>query len=46
MFASVLRDGEAVSHALDEGRHAWLQVVRGALLVEGIELSEGRRRVL
>ncbi|MGB5523108.1 MAG: pirin family protein, partial [Polyangiales bacterium] len=41
MFASVLRDGDAVTHALDEGRHAWLQVVRGTLIVDGTELSEG-----
>jgi redox-sensitive bicupin YhaK (pirin superfamily) len=41
MFASVLRDGEAVTHELSPGRHAWLQVVRGTVLVRGEELAEG-----
>ena len=41
MYASVLRDGETLTHQLSEGRHAWLQVVRGSLVVDGAELSEG-----
>jgi redox-sensitive bicupin YhaK (pirin superfamily) len=41
MFAAVLRDGEAVMHEMAQGRHAWLQVVRGTLLVDGEELVEG-----
>lgn len=41
MFASVLRDGDRVTHELRKGRHAWLQVVRGAIVVNGTELSEG-----
>ena len=41
MYASVLRDAEAVTHELAQGRHAWLQVVRGTLLVDGAELHEG-----
>ena len=41
MYASVLRDAEAVTHELAQGRHAWLQVVRGTLLVDGAELDEG-----
>jgi redox-sensitive bicupin YhaK (pirin superfamily) len=41
MFASVLKDGEAVAHDLEQGRHAWLQVVRGTVLVGDEELSEG-----
>ena len=41
MYASVLRPGEKVTHELEEGRHAWIQVVRGALLVDGTELAEG-----
>jgi redox-sensitive bicupin YhaK (pirin superfamily) len=41
MYASVLADGEQVTHALPEGRHAWLQVVRGKLTVNGVELGEG-----
>jgi redox-sensitive bicupin YhaK (pirin superfamily) len=41
MYASVLADGEEVTHALAEGRHAWLQVVRGNMTVNGVELGEG-----
>ncbi len=41
MYASVLSDGEEVTHSLAKGRHAWLQVVRGDLSVNGVELAEG-----
>ena len=41
IFASVLEEGQRVEHALDAGRRAWLQVVRGALRVEGVSLKEG-----
>ena len=41
MYASLLRDGDRVRHELGEGRHAWLQVVRGAVMVDGVELAEG-----
>jgi hypothetical protein len=41
MFASVLEEGQRVEHALDVGRRAWLQVVRGALRIEGVSLEQG-----
>ena len=41
MYASVLADQEEVTHALTVGRHAWLQVVRGNMTVNGVELGEG-----
>jgi hypothetical protein len=41
MFASVLEEGQRVEHALDVGRRAWLQVVHGALRIEGVSLEEG-----
>ena len=41
MYASVLSDGDEVTHVLAEGRHAWLQVVRGNVTVNGAELGEG-----
>jgi redox-sensitive bicupin YhaK (pirin superfamily) len=41
MFASVLANGEGVTHHLERERHAWLQVVLGTVLVGGEELSEG-----
>jgi hypothetical protein len=41
MFASVLQDGERVTHELAQGRYAWLQIVRGNVIVGGVELAEG-----
>ncbi len=41
MFASVLEDGQRVRHELADGRHAWIQIVRGSVSVDGVELSEG-----
>ncbi len=41
MYASILSDGQTVTHALDRGRHAWLQIVRGTVKVDGLELTEG-----
>jgi redox-sensitive bicupin YhaK (pirin superfamily) len=41
IFAAVLNEGETVSHALPAGRKAWLQVVRGAVALNGAELRAG-----
>ncbi len=41
MFASVLAPGESVEHAVREGRHAWVQIVRGRVQLGEHELSEG-----
>ena len=41
MYAALLQDDESVTHELAEGRHAWLQIVRGNVVVEGVELGEG-----
>jgi quercetin 2,3-dioxygenase len=41
LYASVLAPGESVAHRLAPGRHAWLQVVRGALTVNGVALGAG-----
>ena len=41
VYNSLLRAGDAVEHRLDEGRHAWVQVVRGAIDVNGAALGEG-----
>jgi redox-sensitive bicupin YhaK (pirin superfamily) len=41
MYASVLSDGDEVTHVLGDGRQAWLQVVRGNVTVNGVELGEG-----
>jgi len=41
IYASVLERGEEVRHRLAPDRHAWLQVARGALAVNGERLEEG-----
>jgi redox-sensitive bicupin YhaK (pirin superfamily) len=41
VFLSTLKTGERVSHSLRVGRHAWLQVLRGAVQVNGTVLSVG-----
>jgi quercetin 2,3-dioxygenase len=41
LYASELAAGQAVDHALAAGRHAWVQVVRGKLRVNGAELTAG-----
>jgi len=39
LFASVLKSGEAVSHSIDEGRHAWIQLISGSLDVNDTRLT-------
>ncbi len=41
LYATVLQEGETVSHFLAEGRIAWLQVARGALQVNDQMLTAG-----
>lgn len=41
VFASILGDGEGVEHALPADRHAWLQVVAGAVTVNETRLAAG-----
>jgi quercetin 2,3-dioxygenase len=41
VYNSMLAAGDELSHALDEGRHAWVQVVRGAISLNGAALGEG-----
>ncbi len=41
LFAAVLKPGDSVRHELGGGRHAWVQVIRGAIGVNGQELSAG-----
>ncbi len=42
VYASNLNDADpALSHPLEPGRSAWVQVARGSLTVNGIELAEG-----
>jgi redox-sensitive bicupin YhaK (pirin superfamily) len=41
LYAALLGEGEAVEHRLAPGRHAWVQVVRGAVEVGGQRLEAG-----
>jgi quercetin 2,3-dioxygenase len=41
VYATVLARGERVEHALAAGRLGWLQVARGALLLNGERLDQG-----
>jgi redox-sensitive bicupin YhaK (pirin superfamily) len=41
LFASLLGGGKSVTHTLAPGRHAWLQVARGGLTVNGQTLNAG-----
>ncbi len=41
VFASLLRPGETVTHELKPHRHAWIQVARGSIRVNGILMNSG-----
>lgn len=41
IYASILGEGDGVTHSLGEGRGAWLQVARGSVTVNGTALTAG-----
>lgn len=41
VYVTEVDAGDRVTHTLVEGRHAWIQVVRGAIDVSGISLMQG-----
>ena len=41
LYASLLDDGESVSHRFAEGRYGWLQVARGSVRLDGNVLTAG-----
>jgi redox-sensitive bicupin YhaK (pirin superfamily) len=41
MYAGLFDAGQTAEHALADGRHAWVHVVRGTARVNGTELSAG-----
>jgi redox-sensitive bicupin YhaK (pirin superfamily) len=41
LYAAALAPGEKVRHKLAAGRHAWLQVARGAVMLNGQSLKAG-----
>ena len=41
VYAAALKPGEEVQHKLGDGRHAWVQVARGAVTLNGVGLKAG-----
>ncbi len=41
LYASVLENGRSLGYELATGRHAWVQVARGNLTLNGLALKEG-----
>ena len=41
LYVSLLKPGEEVAHDLASERHAWLQVARGAVELNGKKLTQG-----
>jgi redox-sensitive bicupin YhaK (pirin superfamily) len=41
VYATLLEPGEAVSHALEAGRGAWVQVAAGSVVIDGQRLQAG-----
>jgi len=39
LYSSILENGETVSHSLAENRHAWIQIVKGSLRLNGATLN-------
>lgn len=41
VYASTLAGGEAADHSFASGRHGWIQVARGTMKLNGVELNHG-----
>lgn len=41
LYAALLEQGEEIAHAVPAGRHAWLQVARGSVAMNGHHLEAG-----
>jgi redox-sensitive bicupin YhaK (pirin superfamily) len=41
IYSAVLAPGRSVAHALAPGRHGWVQVARGTVLLNNVPLSAG-----
>jgi redox-sensitive bicupin YhaK (pirin superfamily) len=41
LSAALLEPGEEITHPLQHGRHAWVQIVRGAIALDGQALAAG-----
>jgi redox-sensitive bicupin YhaK (pirin superfamily) len=41
IYASIMQEGDALEHALDQGRTAYVHLIRGSLVVNGTPLKAG-----
>lgn len=41
VYAAVLYNGQVVNHQLAPNRHAWIQVARGSVVLNGKNLDQG-----
>lgn len=41
VYASILSGGESTDHTFASGRHGWIQMARGTIKLNGVELSHG-----
>jgi redox-sensitive bicupin YhaK (pirin superfamily) len=41
LYSSILKNGEEIAHELAVNRHAWIQIVKGTLTLNGENLSAG-----
>ncbi len=41
LYSSILASGETVEHNLAENRHAWIQIIKGSLELNGETLTQG-----
>lgn len=41
VYASILKEGETVKQDIAEGRHAWIQLIRGSIDVNGTTMDAG-----
>jgi quercetin 2,3-dioxygenase len=41
VYACSPNQDESIEHVIDQDRHAWIQVARGALNLNGVELNQG-----
>ena len=41
IYSAVIDNGDAVNHSLDSKRYAWLQVARGTIRLNDIEMNQG-----
>lgn len=41
LYAAVLKNGQRLEHSIDKNRHAWIQVARGSISLNGQLLNQG-----